>query len=283
MQSDLAAPPPAGTPVPTAIARLADHHPVELVWQNEVGGVTARIDRPSGAVFAKWNPGGTTESLADEAERMRWLADLVASRAEAGAAPLLVPTVLELRAEAGGELLVTAALPGDSAASVHGRRDPERAAAAIGTGLRLLHDLPVAECPFPAPDWTASVAPTTTAITTISTRASGTATPGTAMPGNPASGTATSGAGAASAARASVICHGDPCAPNTLVRDGAFVGIVDLGRLGVGDPWSDLAIASWSLEWNGLADGEPAFWSAYGVEPDAERIRGWRSRWGAPV
>ncbi|WP_072313219.1 phosphotransferase [Agrococcus sp. Marseille-P2731] len=254
MQSDLAAPPPAGTPVPPPIARLAEHHPVELVWQNEVGGITARIDRPSGSVFAKWNPAGSTESLAGEAERMRWLARLVASRPgmHEGALPLAelaVPEVLELRIDASGEVLVTAALPGDSLVSAHGRRDPERAAAALGTGLLLLHSLPATDCPFPAPDWTASATEPATA----------------------------------GAPTASVICHGDPCAPNTLIRDGALVGIVDLGRLGLGDPWSDLAIASWSLEWNGLADAEPAFWAAYGVEPDPERIARWRSHWDAPV
>src|SRR5690606_39233005 len=79
-----------------------------------------------------------------------------------------------------------------------------------------------------------------------------------------------------------VVCHGDPCAPNTLIAAGRFAGLVDLGRVGVGNRWSDLAIASWSLEWNGMADAEPAFWHAYGVAPDAARIAHWRALWDAP-
>ncbi|SDS49384.1 kanamycin kinase [Agrococcus carbonis] len=218
--------------MPPAIAALAAHDPVELVWQNEVGGLTARIDRRSGAVFAKWSPAGTSESLAAEEARMRWLA-------RQGA--VAVPAVLALTADAAGELLVTAAIDGASLASAEGRRDPESAAAALGAGLRRLHAVPPDRCPFPAPDWTAS-APVVDAV----------------------------------------VCHGDPCAPNTLIAGGRFAGLVDLGRVGVGDRWSDLAVASWSLEWNGLGDAEPAFWRAYGVEPDPSRIARWRQLWDAP-
>lgn len=239
--SDLAAPPAAGTPVPHAIALLAEHHPVELVWQNVAGGITARIDRPAGSLYAKWSPIGSAESLSAEAERMCWLA-------QTGHVP--APEVVDLIADAAGETLVTAGIAGASLVSAEGHRDPESAAAALGTGLRRLHAVPRASCPFPAPDWTASAhaAAATLAI----------------VPSD------------------RVVCHGDPCAPNTLIRDGAFAGIVDLGRLGVGDRWSDLAIASWSLEWNGLVEGEPAFWSAYGIEPDAARIDRWRALWDAP-
>ncbi len=219
--------------MPAPIARLAEHHPVELVWRNELGGITARIDRPQGAVFAKWNPPGSTESLVDEAERMRWLA-------ATGSVP--VPEVLGLHRDAAGDLLVTTAIPAASIVSAAGLHDPDAAAAALGEGLRRLHALDPAACPFPAPDWTAS-APIDDAV----------------------------------------VCHGDPCAPNTLIAGGAFAALVDLGRVGVGDRWSDLAVASWSLEWNGLADAEPAFWRAYGMAPDPVRIAGWRARWDPPA
>ncbi|QUW19523.1 hypothetical protein [Agrococcus sp. Marseille-Q4369] len=54
--------PPSGTPVPEAIAALAGDDPLELVRQNEQGGVTARIERPGGAIFAKWNPATATRA-----------------------------------------------------------------------------------------------------------------------------------------------------------------------------------------------------------------------------
>src|SRR5690242_5385406 len=49
-----------------------------------------------------------------------------------------------------------------------------------------------------------------------------------------------------------VVCHGDACAPNTLLGDdGGWSGHVDLGALGVADRWADLAVATWSLDWTG--------------------------------
>ena len=42
-----------------------------------------------------------------------------------------------------------------------------------------------------------------------------------------------------------VVCHGDACAPNTLIdSDGSCSGHVDLGTLGIADRWADLAIAT---------------------------------------
>ena len=132
--------PPSGTPVPDAIAALAGDDPIELVRQNEQGGLTARIERPGDAIFAKWNPPGSIESLRDEAERMRWLGRL-------GLLP--VPRVLGEHRDAAGELLVTAAIPAVSIVSPAGRRSPAAAAAALGAGLRALHAIDAASCPFP--------------------------------------------------------------------------------------------------------------------------------------
>lgn len=77
-----------------------------------------------------------------------------------------------------------------------------------------------------------------------------------------------------------VVCHGDACAPNTiLASDGSFAGIVDLARIGIADRWFDLAISAMSLEWN-YGDGyQPLLYETYGIEPNEERIRFWRSWW----
>ena len=81
-----------------------------------------------------------------------------------------------------------------------------------------------------------------------------------------------------------VVCHGDACAPNTLLADdGMFFGHVDLGDLGVADRWADLAIASMSLDWNYPGDGPDGFASvlldAYGVTADTGRIAYYRRSW----
>ncbi|MUL66271.1 aminoglycoside phosphotransferase APH(3') [Mycobacterium sp. CBMA 234] len=147
----------------------------------------------------------------------------------------------------GAGWLHTAGLPGRSAVDPVWTDDPETAARAIGTGLRAMHDaLPVADCPFGRPSWVCDE-------------------PGGTAPD------------------LLVVCHGDPCAPNTLMSaDGAFVGHVDIGDLGVADRWADLAIATMSLDWNYPGNYEAALLDAYGVTRDAERIDHYRGLWDAP-
>jgi kanamycin kinase len=79
-----------------------------------------------------------------------------------------------------------------------------------------------------------------------------------------------------------VVCHGDPCAPNTIIGDdGRWTGHVDFASLGLADRWADLAVASMSIGWNYGEGWEPEFFAAYGITPDAERIRFYRELWNA--
>ncbi len=88
------------------------------------------------------------------------------------------------------------------------------------------------------------------------------------------------GARARAAVDRLVVGHGDACAPNTLLgRDGRFLATVDVGRLGLADRWSDLAVASLSLAWSYGPGFESVLWDAYGIEPDAERIAYHRALW----
>ncbi len=161
-----------------------------------------------------------------------------------------VPRVLGQGQDEHGTWLQTLALQGKSAVDERWLADPVRAVTAIGEGLRALHDaLPVEDCPF---EWVPE----------------------------------TSEAAALAAPRPTpdklVVCHGDPCAPNTLLDDdGRWSGHVDLGGLGVADRWADLAVATWSTQWN-YGDGyEDALLAAYGISPDAERTAHYRLLWGS--
>jgi kanamycin kinase len=117
------------------MARVAGAE-VTLVWRNEVGGLTGRVDGPDPR-YIKWNPTGSGESLLQEAERMGWLA---------GRHP--APRVLEYLLDDEAELLVTAALPGVSAVDERWRDEPAIAIRAVAEGLRRLHSLPTQDCPF---------------------------------------------------------------------------------------------------------------------------------------
>jgi kanamycin kinase len=68
-----------------------------------------------------------------------------------------------------------------------------------------------------------------------------------------------------------VVCHGDYCPPNALLRGGRVIGYVDIGELAVADRWWDLAVATWSTTWNFGPGLEPLFLAAYGADPDPDR------------
>jgi kanamycin kinase len=144
---------------------------------------------------------------------------------------------------AGDAWLHTAGLPGRSAVDPVWEADPRTAVRAIGAGLRLLHyTLPVDGFPFGPPPWVTEQDPVDRLV----------------------------------------VCHGDACAPNTLIGDdGRCCGHVDLGDLGIADRWADIAVAMLSLAWNYSGSWEGELVDAYGVDADPARIEAFQRLWNA--
>jgi kanamycin kinase len=76
-----------------------------------------------------------------------------------------------------------------------------------------------------------------------------------------------------------VVCHGDLCLPNVLLDPATaqVTGMIDTGRLGIADRWSDLAIATRSMTNTGLnpqygAWAADRFLARYGIVPDQPKI-----------
>jgi len=249
---------PAAVAVPEPVRQLAGDAPVTAVWRNELGGLTFRV---GDARYVKWSPHNAGIDLSREAARLAWAGQW-----------LPVPRVLDRGSDATASWLVTAALPGRSAVDEHWLGRPAEAAARVGAALRLLHDtLPVAECPF---SWSAGDRI------------------GRARGYDEAWWRAGAERHPAAAGRSKaellellaavppvdrlVVCHGDACVPNVLLEPAGFV---DLGSLGVADRWADLAVCSWSLEWNHGPGHQEAFFAGYRIEPDPERIGYYRLLW----
>lgn len=226
--------------LPPAVRGLLGERPPSLVWTNELGGQTFRLD--GGARYLKWQPHAgltaaqlTEVDLVEEARRMSWARRFIR-----------VPQVLSTGAVDDGAWLLTAGLPGENPLAGGWRNDPDTAVVAIARGLRRLHEsLPVEACPYTC-GW---------------------------LDGR---------TGDAPEPEPLVVCHGDPCVPNTLLHeDGEAIAHVDLGALGVADRWADLAVASMSVDWDiNFGPGhQELFFDAYGVEPNQERISFYRGLW----
>lgn len=232
------------TDIPEKVGELAGAHEPELVWRNELGGLTFRVADRCRPRYIKWQPeagldagSGLDVDLVAEADRLRWAGRFIR-----------VPRVLECGRAGGAAWLVTEGIDAVPAVDPRWQRNPEAAVRAIAVGLRRMHDaLPVDGCPFRG-TWTAPHI------------------------------------GSLPEPEHLVVCHGDPCMPNTLMSDsGDFVANVDMGRLGVADRWADLAIATYSISWdfNLGRSYDELFFRTYGARPDDERINAYRRLWDA--
>lgn len=254
----------AGLPVvPLLACAVAAGELVRLAWTNEVGGRTFEVGENSQRRFVKWTPADSGVDLESEVLRLRWAAEFTP-----------VPRVLEQGRNATGSWIVTAALPGENAVTDRWLSDPARAVAAVGTGLKALHAaLPVASCPF---SWS------------VEDRVADACRRAPLL--NPADWHPEHRALSVDQALALlsrppevdqlVVCSGDACAPNTLIAaDGSWSGHVDLGELGLADRWADLAIATWSADWNYGPGWTDRLLAAYGIDPDPARIGYYRLLW----
>lgn len=232
-------------PVPEPVARLARGADLTPVWANELGGLTFRTDDGR---FIKFGPRNAETTMAGEAERLVWAGQYAR-----------VPEVVEVCGDDSHEWLVTRALPGLSAVDPRWLAEPATAVRAVGEGLRALHEaLPVTACPF---EWTVARRLENAESRGIHVPEELRRPPGVDL---------------------LVVCHADACCPNTLIGDdGRWLAHVDLGALGTGDRWADIAVASMSTEWNYGPGWEDALIDAYGVEPDRERLAYYRELWNA--
>ncbi|WP_244256039.1 aminoglycoside 3'-phosphotransferase [Rathayibacter sp. VKM Ac-2760] len=225
-----------GVRVPAVAVALNGGAAPELVWRNQLDGLTFRVRDG----FLKWNPRTTGVDLGREAARLEWLA---------GRHP--VPRLLERGEDDEAQWLLTAPLTGTSAVAPEWLARPEEAVRAIAGALRALHALPVADVPA-------------------------------ALRGDSWFDRRPSALGEAPAVLAPVVVHGDACAPNTLIgADGRWSASVDVGDLGVGDRWADLAVAAVSLGWNYGEGWAPLLLREYGIDPDEERAAYFRALWAA--
>lgn len=133
--------------------------------------------------------------------------------------------------------LVTRAIPGEDCLYAPYLEDPGRLSALLGELLRQLHETDPTGCP--AADLNSSLYPSHPGLLTER-----------------------------------VLCHGDYCLPNVMLRNWQFSGFIDVGHGGIGDRHIDLYWGCWSILYN-LKEEKwcRRFLDAYGREDvDTEKL-----------
>ena len=128
-----------GLELPPIVKVLAGTTEPELVWRNELNGLTFRI----GSRYLKWNPPSTGVDLEREFVRLEW----ISARHPA-------PRVVDYGRDADAQWLLTEGLPGGPAVGDEWRVRRPEAIQAIAAGLRAIHAVPIDD--FPA-EWTGQV------------------------------------------------------------------------------------------------------------------------------
>jgi kanamycin kinase len=245
-------------------AALVGCDEAQFVWRNDDGGFTFRYG--DDGRYLTWVPHDQCSRLDDASRRSAW-----------ASAYIRVPQFTPVHPGLGGWWTTSAAIPGDSAVSDWGLAHPEQSVIAMATGLRRLHDgTPVHDCPFTR-DMADQVRRAHRRIETDDWQDA----PDDYLASWSADDARAILAEGVNLAQDLVVCHGDSCAPNTIVEHGEFSGLVDIADLGVADRWADLAVATWSLGWNFGPGWDDIFYAAYETTPDETKIRFYRLLWNA--
>ena len=198
--------------------------------------------------------------LVGEGERLTWLREQGIPAAE----------VLECRPG----YLLTAEVPGRSAADEWPAESHPRVIDALAELTRALHALPVAGCPFDRrlavtiPEALAAE-PDLADLDAERVGWSRERLVAELLATRPAE-------------EDLVVCHGDLCLPNVLLDPETVrvTGVIDVGRLGVADRWVDLALATRSIDNDRNPQYGPGtdarYLASYGIAPDEPKINFYR-------
>lgn len=245
--------------VPDALQPFVKDRTWTRITIGESPADTFRLDGVGqSALYLKISSKSHWMELLQEKERLDWLQG-----------KLPAPEVIGYEANEQNEHLLLTALPGRDTASLTGDEPIEKIVGLLATGLRMVHDVPVDECPFnmvldreierarynvvnglvDEADFD-DIRLGRTAVEVFDDL----------LHNRPTE-------------EDLVFTHGDYCLPNVIVDGEEVSGFVDWGRAGVADRYKDISLVVRSLKHNTGEDLTTRFFQAYGItSPDAEKV-----------
>jgi len=231
------------------------------VWQQNLTGFS------SSQVFHLKSPGGENlylktahrvdSELAEEKQRLEWLTR-----------KLSVPEVRLFVQTDERDYLLISEIEGAGAHEDLWKEDVRRAIELLAKGVRMIHSLPVTDCPFDE----ALEAKIEQARRRMELGLVDESDFDDERQGRTAEDLFRELIATKPASEDLVFTHGDYCLPNVLFKDWQISGFVDWGRAGVADRYQDIALLARSVCYNFGEKWTPFVFEALEIEPDWERI-----------
>ncbi len=233
-------------------------------WEPVIGGESDTSVYRRGDVFAKCCAVSGVQELRDERDRAEWLAGTNLPGA----------TVADWLESADGACLVTTAVPG-----VAGTEVPEslqlKAMESLGRTLRELHS--VRDCPFERP-LASVIATAADVVRRDAVNPDFLTDEWRLLSPKELLDRVVAERPYIEANLDLAVCHGDACLPNFFFDPVTLevTGLIDVGRLGIADRYSDLTLTMIQLHDEWSADPAPLL-AAYGLpKPDQRRLEFYR-------
>ena len=247
-------------PFPESLKDLIGAAALTEVHLGPSGARVCRIASEGGGRFLKVVRSGAGPDLHAELARLLWLDG-----------KLPVPRVVYFADYEGSQYLLMTAVPGVVLCDDSVRDRTSEVIDRYAEGLRSIHSLPIAVCPFDAgldvrvPE----------ALRLVLTGAVATDRFDDERLGRSPESLYQELLETRPTEEDLVFTHGDYCAPNVLVDPATLrlTGFVDLGRAGVADRYQDLALAARSIAYNFGDEWSLRFFNEYGIdEPDESKV-----------
>lgn len=231
------------------------------VWQQDFTGFSGtqvfHLKAANGENLYLKTALGSGSELAEEKQRLEWLKG-----------KLSVPEVRFFVQDEARDYLLISEIEGAGAHGDLWKEDVRRAIELLANGVRMIHSLPVADCPF---DETLE-AKIEQARRRMELGLVDESDFDDERQGRTAEDLFRELIATRPTSEDLVFTHGDYCLPNVLFKDWQISGFVDWGRAGVADCYQDIALLARSVCYNFGEKWTPFVFEALEIEPDCERI-----------
>ena len=210
------------------------------------------------SLYLKISPRVPGFSLVQEKLKLEWLENR-----------LPVPKILQFAEDETTDYLLLSEIPGIPASDDSLKTDVSRVIEELAVGLKMIHSLPIEDCPFDARLDSAIE----TARERLLKNLVDVSDFDEERQGRTAEDLARELIETKPAKEDLVFTHGDYCVPNVILKNGKLSGFIDWGNAGVADKYQDIALLTRSVSYNFGEGWEESVFEIYGIEPDWKKIR----------